>query len=125
MSTPSTTAAGETHPGSGASAVTLTDADNHRHVTLHVGEWLTLVLGSTYWTVQDSSNPEVLRRAGDPVVEPQLRGCVPGQGCGTVTAAFTGVGAGDAVVTATRTTCGEAMACTGAAGLYRVDVRVT
>jgi hypothetical protein len=41
-----------------------------------------------------------------------------------VTAVYRAVAPGDAVVYATRTTCGEAMGCTGKEGLYTLRVRV-
>ncbi len=49
---------------------------------------------------------------------------MPGGGCGTVTAWFNADGPGTAVVTASRTSCGEAMACGGGAGSYRLTVIV-
>jgi hypothetical protein len=101
------------------------DQDNGRRVTAHVGDHLLLTLNSTYWTIQGSSNPAVLRQSGQPVVSPILSGCVPGQGCGTVRASFDAVAPGAADVTASRTSCGEALACTGGAGSYRVTVLVT
>jgi hypothetical protein len=79
---------------------------------------------STFWTVRGSRNPNVLRQDGEPVVAPNLAGCVPGQGCGTVTASFVAVARGLARVVAKRTTCGEALRCTGSAGSYRVTVVV-
>jgi hypothetical protein len=82
------------------------------------------VLASTYWTLQPSSNPIVLQPNGQPIVAPQIRGCVPGQGCGTVTTDFTASTTGTAIVTATRTTCGEALACTPANSHYEVTITV-
>jgi predicted secreted protein len=120
VSATTTTAA----PG-GSGDVRLTEADRGNTVTLATGERATLVLNSTYWTVQDSSDPAVLRRDAEPTVQSQPHGCVPGGGCGTVTAAFTAVGSGSAMIVATRTSCGEAMGCTGGAGLYQVRVRVS
>jgi hypothetical protein len=91
-------------------------------VKLHVGSRLRVVLSSTYWSVDPSSNPEVLRSNGASTIDPQMGGCVPGAGCGTVTATFTATATGSAIVTATRTTCGEALACTGSNGHYTIAV---
>ena len=59
-----------------------------------------------------------------PLTSPQLKGCVPGEGCGTVTALYDAVAPGRADVNAKRTSCGEAMSCTGNLGFYRVTVVV-
>jgi hypothetical protein len=114
-----------TPPGRAPATTTLTEHDNTRTVGLHVGEHLRVVLASTYWTFQPSSNPTVLHLDQDPLIAPRISGCVPGQGCGTVTADFTADATGTASVTATRTTCGEAMTCTPANRRYQVTITVT
>lgn len=98
-------------------------ADGHT-VVLRRGQRLRVVLASTYWQFHRSSNPDVLRMGGPPVVKPRLTGCVPGQGCGTATATFVASTLGRAVVTATRTSCGEAMGCTAESGRYSLVVVV-
>jgi hypothetical protein len=92
-------------------------------VALHVGQRLRVVLHSTYWELTATAGSRVLRLVGTPVVAPKS-GCVPGQGCGTVTALYVARAAGTTVVRAERTSCGEAMACTGDAGSYTVTVIV-
>lgn len=92
-------------------------------VTLRRGQTLRIVLHSTYWELKAVSDPTVLRRVGAPVVNPKS-GCVPGQGCGTVTVTYVAKAVGSAVVTAERTSCGEAMGCTGGAGGYKLNVVV-
>lgn len=101
------------------------DSDNGKTLNLHVGDRLEVQLGSTYWTVNGSTNGAVLQTIGQAVVSPQPTGCVPGAGCGFVTALFDAVAPGNAAVTASRNSCGEAMGCTGDQGLYRVSVVVT
>ena len=108
-----------------AATVTATDKDNGTTVAAKVGSRVDVVLASTYWTFAPVSDASVLRPVGTPVVNAQLKGCVPGQGCGTVTASFAAVAPGTAVVSASRTSCGEAMRCSAAAGSYRVTVAVT
>jgi uncharacterized protein YceK len=110
-------------PGQGAAAVVLHDQDNGRTVSVRKGAHLTIELGSTYWTFDSSSNATVLRQAGQAQVRPSAR-CVPGGGCGVVAAGFDALSAGVAVVSATRTSCGEALSCTGLDGTYRVSVVV-
>jgi hypothetical protein len=92
-------------------------------VALHVGQKLRVVLHSTYWEFKRVSAPVVLHLVAAPVVAPKA-GCVPGQGCGTVTALYVARAAGTASVKAERTSCGEAMGCTGDAGSYTVTVVV-
>jgi hypothetical protein len=46
-------------------------------------------------------------------------------GCGTVTATFRGLRGGQATISASRTTCGEALLCTGSAGAFEVTIVVS
>lgn len=103
---------------------TVTDHDKGTTVTLHVGDRLKVVLASTYWTIHPSSNAAVLRSDGRPIVTGQLNGCVPGEGCGTATRLFTAIATGKASVSASRTSCGEALRCTAGHGTYKVSVLV-
>ena len=102
-----------------------TDSDNGKTISLHVGDRLEVKLASTYWTINESSDPAVLKSSGPLAVSPQPSGCVPGAGCGFAIASFEATADGSADVTATRMSCGEAMRCVGDAGSYRVSVVVT
>lgn len=113
-----------TQPTHNGTTVTLSDADSARTVTVHIGDRLSVVLHSTYWTFAATSNPSVLLAEGQPAVSPNPSGCVPGQGCGTVTAGFVAIAAGSAEIGASRTSCGEALRCSGSAGSYRLTVIV-
>jgi len=103
--------------------VTVGDADKGGTVHVTPGSTVQVVLASTYWSIEGSSNADVLSQVGTPSVLPSP-GCVPGQGCGTVTGVFRAVAPGTAAITASRTSCGEAMPCTGDRGSYRVVVVV-
>ena len=104
----------------------VSEADNGSTVSLRTGGTLRVVLHSTYWQFDPASDPTVLRSTGDPTSSPDPPGsCVPGGGCGTVTATFQALRAGRAVVTAHRTSCGEALRCTGNQGSYAVTVMVS
>jgi hypothetical protein len=105
-------------------AITASDAENGHTISVHVGDHLTVTWHSTYWSVAGSSNAHVMAPDGGPTVSPRPSGCVPGQGCGTVIAAFDAIAAGTSEITAARTTCGEALRCTGSAGSYRLTVVV-
>ena len=113
-------------PGSTPEAgqIVATDSDNGKTLELHVGDRLELKLDSTYWNIHESSDLGVLRLAGPMAISPQP-GCVPGAGCGLAIASFEAVGTGSADVTASRSSCGEAMRCVGNAGSYRLAVVVT
>jgi hypothetical protein len=107
-------------PPPATGAVQATGADDDHTVTLHVGQRLTVRLNSTYWTFTQASAR--LRADGTPVVT-ATRPCRPaGMGCGAVTMTYDAVAAGGATVTAHRTSCGEALRCTGSDGTYRLDV---
>ena len=114
-----------TPPPNGPRTVVVSDLDNGHAVSLRTGERLEMVLASTYWQVEGSSDPSVLRQDAEPTVSPQIKGCVVGGGCGTVTALYDAVAPGRADVNAKRTSCGEAMSCAGNVGFYRVMVVVT
>lgn len=103
--------------------VSVTYGANGQTVTVAKGREVTITLDSTYWTFQGSSNTAVLQQSGSAVVSPAS--CVPGGGCGTVTAHFRAMGPGRAVVTASRTSCGEALACGPDQSTYQITVVVT
>jgi hypothetical protein len=103
-----------------AGTTTLTDQNNGQTISLHPGDRARVLLSNTYWTFQPDSAPAVLRSDGPAVVRPQLRGCVPGEGCGTVMVAYTAIEPGTATITATRTTCGEAISCTPANDHFQI-----
>jgi hypothetical protein len=104
----------------------VSEPDNGTTVTLRTGGALRAVLHSTYWQFDPASDPTVLASQGSPSYSPDPPGsCVPGGGCGTVTADFQALRPGRAVVTAHRTSCGEALRCTGDAGSWMVTVIVS
>lgn len=101
------------------------DNQNGKSVTMHPGQTLLVTLGSTYWTIQGSSDSQVLAPVDKAVTTPQSCSAPPGSGCGTVSQEFRAVRAGTAQVTASRVSCGEAMRCVGPAGQYQLTVQVT
>jgi len=115
-----TTTSAATH---GTSVHNVSDADNGKTVTVAVGDRVIVTLHSTYWQIDAGSDPAVLRKDGATAYAPS-GDCVPGGGCGTATASFTALASGHARVAASRTSCGEAMGCTGGAGSFFVDVNV-
>lgn len=106
-----------------AAGTVFTDANNGQTVHVAVGQQFSVSLGSTYWTFEALSDASVLHVVGTPATT-RSPGCIPGGGCGTVTAVFTAVAPGQVTVKADRRSCGEAMLCTGAAGMFALTVAV-
>jgi hypothetical protein len=93
-------------------------------VTVHVGDDVSVVLTSTYWTIADSPNVNVLANDGAQAVHPRLAGCVPGEGCGTAVRDYVATATGTVTLTAHRVSCGEALRCVGDRGDFSVVVDV-
>ena len=103
----------------------VTDTDNGHTLWVHVGSELKLILHNTYWQIAGSSSTAVLAPLGAAVYSGAgMISCIPGSGCGTVTQAFRAAGLGQATLTASRTTCGEVLQCTGTAGSFKVTIIV-
>ena len=114
-------------PGATPAAVNrqVSELDNGQTVAVPLGSTVTLVLHNTYWQVQGSSNPAILDLVSGPTTVGAAPGaCIPGAGCGTVTAVFRAIAPGHPTITAARTTCGEALRCTGTAGAYEVTIAI-
>jgi hypothetical protein len=108
----------------GPKTVTASEADGGHTITVSVGDDVVVVLHSTYWQLAPVTGG-VLQAGGPAAGAPSTpKSCVPGQGCGTVTQTFQAKAGGRAVITASRTSCGEAMRCTGSSGRYQVTVVV-
>jgi hypothetical protein len=121
-------ACGSSGAGSNAhgSAVRVGWADRGRTVSVQRGTGVVVQLHNTYWRIGGSSDPAVVRQTGSQRIAPSKPGtCLPGIGCGTVTASFRAVGPGTAHLHASRRSCGEARTCTGGQGRYDVTIRVT
>lgn len=109
--------------------VSATEHDNGHTIALRRNDRLVVRLASTYWTFVTNPRPAVLHEVGTPRVTTSPPGtgpgrCVAGAGCGSVTATYDAAGPGQVVITANRTSCGEAVRCTGGAGTYRLIVKV-
>lgn len=103
------------------------ETDNGHTITVTVGQRLQVVLHSTYWHFTDPTGT-TLRAAGQQTATQPLNSpnghCVPGEGCGTVTAWYDAVAPGTTTVTANRTSCGEARGCGPNDGSYQLTVVV-
>jgi len=93
--------------------IVVRDNANGKTVPARAGDRIELILSSSYWRVTGSSAPSVLRQNGPPVPLPRPSSCadIPGLGCTPVRAGFTALTGGKAVITASRSACGEALRC--------------
>ena len=93
--------------------VVVHDDANGKAVSARAGDRIELILSSSYWHVTGSSAPRVLRQDGPTVLLPRPSSCpaIPGLGCIPVRADFTALTDGQAVITAGRSACGEALRC--------------
>jgi hypothetical protein len=98
---------------------------NHKTVTLAQGTMLVVILNSTYWNFADGMYNHVLQQVGAGETSPCAMGTsVPGSGCGFVSREFLAANPGSTMVVASRTSCGEAMGCTGNQGSFSVTIVV-
>jgi hypothetical protein len=93
--------------------IVVRDDANGKAVSARAGDRIELILSSSYWHVTGSSTPSVLRQDGPPVLLSRPSSCpdIPGLGCIPVRADFTAHTDGKAVITASRSACGEARRC--------------
>jgi hypothetical protein len=103
-----------------------TEHDRANGETIHiaVGDKVVLILGSSYWKFRGSSAPAIVRQVGQVTLLRSSHSCPPGVGCQPKRALFKAVAPGQAVIAAHRVTCGEALACTGSRGHFRLTVIV-
>jgi hypothetical protein len=93
--------------------IVVRDDANGKAVSAKAGDRIELILSSSYWHVTGSSAPGVLRQDGSPVLLSRPSSCpdLPGLGCTPVRADFHALADGTAVITASRSACGEALRC--------------
>jgi hypothetical protein len=104
----------------------LDDRNNHGTVSVHVGQTVELTLASTYWTIGRPSGTALGALGAERKTPNYTRpGCHGGSGCGTDVRDFRAVRTGTSGISATRTTCGEALRCTDAQSRFFVTVNVT
>ena len=116
-----------------AQAVTTTSLSEKnalKTVIVKLGSKVELSLHSMYWQLAVPAKSSSLTSKGAPILKPIFpgpsapAGCrIAGSGCGTQTWVFTATKIGITHLVATRTTCGEAMKCTGANGRFVVTVK--
>lgn len=110
----------------------LSEKNANKTVVVKLGSRVELTLHSMYWQITVPPKSASLTSKGGPILKPILpsptapAGCrIAGSGCGTQTWAFTATKVGLTHLVAIRTTCGEAMKCTGTNGRFEVTVKVS
>lgn len=117
----SATALGNPH------VVVARDSFNGKTMRIRVGERLELILGSSYWNVDDVSSPAALRQDGPTSLLATPGDCstIPGSGCTPEQTSYTALAPGAVVITASRDSCGEALACLPDQRHFRLTVIVS
>jgi len=115
-----------------ATSKPLSENNINQVTSVKIGSQISLTLHSMYWSLAQQSKSSSLTAKGAPVLKPILpgaaapHGCaIAGSGCGTQTWKFVASKVGTAHLIATRTSCGEAMRCTGTNGRFEVTVKVS
>jgi hypothetical protein len=110
---------------SSSKLVSLGEGSNNQTINVYIGEEVKVSLNSTYWTFKGSSDSAILTQQGQAQtsLDPNVVRCIAGSGCGILSLSFKAERSGTAVISATRTTCGEALLCTtDAQKSYKVTI---
>jgi hypothetical protein len=97
-------------------------SDDGRTVTVARGSTIVVVFDQTRWTLPPPGGTALHQQE---VVTTPAAKCIPGGVCGTTSGTYLAVAAGTAVITASRTVCGEAITCNGQKVSFAVDVVIT
>lgn len=115
-----------------ATTTALSEKNASKTVAVKLGAKVELTLHSMYWQLTVPAKSSSLTSKGEPILKPIFpsatapAGCtVAGSGCGTQTWVFAASKTGITHLIANRTTCGEAMKCTGGNGRFEVTVKVS
>ncbi len=111
---------------------TLSEKNASKTVAVKLGSRVELTLHSMYWGLAVPAKSSSLTSNGAPILKPIFpspsapAGCkIAGSGCGTQTWEFVATKVGTTHLIASRTTCGEALRCTGKSGRFAVTVKVS
>jgi len=115
-------------PGSSVGAtnvgvLALSESANLHSEMAMVGQTITVTLHNTYWAYLKPSS-SALTQQGSVTYALFPGSCVPGAGCGRVVITYVAKRHGSVVLKASRTSCGEAMRCTGNNGRWSTTVVV-
>jgi hypothetical protein len=112
--------------------ISLSEHNNNQTAKVRLGSQVTLTLHSMYWSLTPVKVKASLTEKGSVIKKPIFpsptapAGChIVGSGCGSQSWTFIATKLGITHLRATRTSCGEAMLCTGSNGAYLVTLKVT
>ncbi|HWY79231.1 MAG TPA: hypothetical protein VNW29_02645 [Candidatus Sulfotelmatobacter sp.] len=91
--------------------IVISDDDNGSIITLQQGTQIRIILHSTYWIFNTVMKNMIVKQLYKPIYASDTSVRTPGTGVGTVTVEYRAVGIGQATVSASRASCGEAMRC--------------
>lgn len=119
-------------PAQATTTTVLSEKNASKIVAVKLGGRVELSLHSMYWKLAVPAKSSSLTSKGQPILKPIFpgpsapQGCrIAGSGCGTQTWEFVATKVGITHLVASRTSCGEAMQCTGANGRFAVTVKVS
>mgnify|MGYP000712203332 CR=1 FL=1 len=104
-----------------AQAVIVSEGQKGKVLQVKVGDDVEVLLHSTYWTIKDPDAKLLKPLMTQPKVTPDFKG-VPGSGSGTVEMRYRVLAGGTVKIIASRTSCGEAMRCTGSNGAFETTI---
>jgi hypothetical protein len=114
---------------SASTVLKISESGNSKTFSIKSGSTVEITLHSTFWSQKLITN---LRAIDAPTMTAIMPGptapanCqLPGMGCGTIVWKFTAIKKGKASFVATRTSCGEALRCTGKDGRFTFSLKVT
>ena len=121
---PSTSAFGSTVGAAKVRTLMINSTEHLPSVTLSRGEHLVVTMETTYWQIHRPSG-RAIRSFGAPVTHRMIN-CqhLVGSGCGTVVETFVAIASGLSVISANRTSCGEAIRCSLDNATWRAMVHV-
>lgn len=114
-----------------AATKSINESSNKKVITVKVGTTFSIVLNSTYWQFDPLKSTKAITEVAQPLVAAVLpssaapAGCaIAGSGCGTVTWKFKARAIGTALISATRSSCGEALRCSPENASYSVTIKI-
>lgn len=113
------------------SITSLSEKNAAKTVAVKLGARVELTLHSMYWGLAVPAKSSSLTSQGQPILKPIFPSArasakckIAGSGCGSQRWSFVATKVGLTHLVASRTTCGEAIRCTGATGHFKVTVKV-
>ena len=108
----------------GAKTIAISESSNSTTVSVPVGDYLVVHLHSTYWTIAVPTSPALTKVSSSTIAGGPGCSKIPGMGCGVVSMTFHALRVATVQLSAHRTSCGEALRCTGTNGHWTAKIRL-